>query len=119
MTADDFRELALGIPQSVESAHVNHPDFRIGRKVFASLGVPDASWGMVKLTVEEQGSFIKQAPNVFRPCYGAWGRRGYTNVCLASARKSVLRPALEAAAKNVASRAKRKQTHHDKRGKAA
>lgn len=119
MTADDFREMALEIPQAVESAHVNHPDFRVRGKVFASLGVPDASWGMVKLTVEEQRSFIKKAPNVFSPCNGAWGRRGYTNVCLASARKGLLRPALEAAAKNVASGAKRKQTWHSAHGKAA
>ena len=108
MTADDFRKLALGIPDAFESAHVGHPDFRIAGKVFASLGAPDASWGMMKLTPDEQRRFGEKAPSVFKPCNGAWGRRGYTNVYLATATKGVLSLALEAAARNVAPHAKRK-----------
>ncbi|MGH7945685.1 MAG: hypothetical protein ACREH8_11220, partial [Opitutaceae bacterium] len=92
VTAEEFRKMALGIPQAIESAHVGHPDFRIAGKVFASLGAPDASWGMVKLTPREQLLFIEKAPGVFKPCNGAWGERGYTNVRLASATKSMLHP---------------------------
>ena len=108
MPADDFRRMALGIPNVVESAQVGHPDFRIAGKVFASLGAPDANWGMVKLTPAEQLRFGEEAPSVFKSCNGAWGRRGYTNVHLATATKSVLSPALEAAARNVRPHAKRK-----------
>ena len=110
MTADEFREIALRIPQACESAHMGHPDFRLGGKVFASLGTPDANWGMVKLTPEEQRVFMAKAPDVFTPCNGAWGKRGYTSVRLASATKMVLRPALEAAAKNVVARVKKPTT---------
>ena len=85
------------------------PDFRIAGKIFASLGAPDASWGMVKLTPDEQRSFLRKAPGVFKPCNGAWGRSGCTNVHLASAMKSMLHPAIKAAAKNVASNAKKKK----------
>jgi hypothetical protein len=88
---------------------MNHPDFRVGGKVFASLGVPDESWGMVKLTPEQQRAFIKKAPKVFKPCSGAWGRQGYTNVYLTAAKATIVRAALDAAAKNVASRAKKKK----------
>src|SRR5687767_10260067 len=102
--------MALGIPHACESAHVGHPDFRVGGKIFASLGAPDENWGMVKLTPEEQRTFMAKAPSVFTPCNGAWGRRGYTNVRLASATKTVLRPALEAAAKNVGTRMKKRAT---------
>ncbi len=86
---------------------MNHPDFRVGGKVFASLGVPDESWGMVKLTPEQQRPFIKKAPKVFKPCSGAWGRQGYTNVYLTAAKATIVRAALDAAAKNVASQKKK------------
>ena len=108
MTGDEFRTIALGIPQAVESVHMNHPDFRIAGKVFASLGAPDANWGMVKLSPEEQRLFIEKAPSVFKPCNGTWGRSGCTKVYLAPAKKSMLRPALRSAARNVASHAKMK-----------
>jgi hypothetical protein len=107
MTSDEFRKMALEIPSSVERSHMNHPDFRVAGKIFASLGVPDESWGMVKLTREQQRTLIEKAPEVFKPCSGAWGRQGYTNVCLPSANATTLRAALHAAAKNVASRAKK------------
>ena len=101
MTSDEFRKVALKIPAAVERSHMNHPDFRIAGKIFASLGVPDENWGMVKLTPEQQRAFIEKAPEVFKPCSGAWGRAGATNVYLASAKASLVRAALDTAAKNV------------------
>src|SRR5438445_12296810 len=106
MTIDEFRKMALGIPTAVERSHMNHPDFRVAGRIFASLGVPDASWGMAKLTPEQQRAFIEKGPEVFKPCSGAWGRQGYTNVDLASAKPSVMHAAFEAAAENVVKHAK-------------
>jgi YjbR protein len=106
MTIDEFRTMALEISTAVERSHMHHPDFRVAGKIFASLGAPDESWGMVKLTPEQQRAFIKKAPTVFRPCSGAWGRQGATNVYLASAKATIVRAALETAAKNVAARVK-------------
>jgi hypothetical protein len=108
MTNDEFRTTALKIPAAVERSHMNHPDFRVAGKIFAALGVPDKNWGMVKLTPEQQRTFIEKAPEVFRSSRGAWGRQGYTNVCLPFAKTNIVRAALEAAAKNVVS--KRKKT---------
>ena len=48
MTSDEFRKMALEIPTAVERSHMNHPDFRVAGKIFASLGVPDESWGMAE-----------------------------------------------------------------------
>ena len=62
MTSDEFRKMALEIPTAVERSHMNHPDFRVAGKIFASLAVPDKNWGMVKLTPEQQREFIKKAP---------------------------------------------------------
>ena len=107
MTIDQFRKMALEIPSSVERSHMNHPDFRVAGKIFPSLGVPDKNWGMVKLTREEQRAFIKKAPEVFKPCSGAWGRQGYTNVYLASSKASIVRTALDVAANNIGSKKKK------------
>jgi len=76
---------------------MDHPDFRVAGKIFATLGYPDHGWAMVKLTPVEQEMFVKAQPKVFDPCAGAWGRRGCTNVRLKEARKPTLRRALEAA----------------------
>ena len=70
MTANDFRKLALALPESTENAHMDHPDFRVGGKIFATLGHPAAGWGMVKLTPEQQHYFSKDEPEVFVPVKG-------------------------------------------------
>jgi hypothetical protein len=102
MNADDFRKLALSLPGAVESSHMNHPDFRIGGKIFASLTFPDDAWGaMVKLSPEQQQQFVAADAESFFPCNGAWGKRGYTNVRLASAKTSIVQSSLELAAENI------------------
>ena len=101
MTADEFRSLALSLPEAVEDAHMGHPDFRVGGKIFATLG-PDDDWGMVKLTPDEQASFVHAEPKVFEAFNNAWGRRGCTKVWLAKAKKSSVQPALIAAWRNTA-----------------
>lgn len=101
MTADQFRRLALSLPETDEQTHMDHPDFRVGGKIFATLG-PDEAWGMVKLTPEQQGSFIRAEPKMFEPITGAWGRRGCTKVLLAAGRKASVLPALIAAWRNTA-----------------
>jgi hypothetical protein len=102
MTAADFRKLALALPEAEERAHMDHPDFRVGGKIFATLGYPDQSCGMVKLSPEEQHYFSKAEPDVFVPAKGAWGRRGATSVHLKAARKETLSKAIQAAWRNSA-----------------
>ena len=38
---------------------MSHPDFRVGGRIFATLGYPDDEWGMIKLTPEEQRKFVQ------------------------------------------------------------
>ena len=101
MTANEFRRLALSFPEAVEAAHMNHPDFRVGGKVFATLGQGEA-WGMVKLTPGEQPTFLAAQPEVFHPASGAWGRRGCTIVQLKKAKKSLVKEALAIAWRSTA-----------------
>jgi hypothetical protein len=82
MTAAEFRRIALSMPQASESAHMNHPDFRVDGKIFATLGYPDKDHGMVILPPEEQERLVRTQPTAFVPAKGAWGRQGSTCVRL-------------------------------------
>jgi hypothetical protein len=101
MTAAGFRRLALSLPETAESAHMNHPDFRVKGKIFATLS-HDENLGMVKLTPEQQAEFMAADPDVFVPCSGAWGERGCTNVRLRAVKKETLERAMVAAWRNTA-----------------
>jgi hypothetical protein len=102
MTAEGFRRMALSFPETKESSHMDHPDFRVCGKIFATLGYPSDGLGMVKLTPEQQHEFIHDHPKVFVPVKGGWGLRGATHVRLRAATKVILRPALVAAWCNTA-----------------
>jgi hypothetical protein len=102
MTVEGFRRIALTLPEAQESAHMDHPDFRVRGKIFATLGYPDSEWGMVKLTPDQQASFVRAEPAVFVPVKGNWGRRGSTSVRLEAASEVALRHALALAWRNVA-----------------
>ena len=101
MTVDDFRSIALGLPESSESAHMGHPDFRVRKKIFATIW-PDDGWGMVKLTPEQQHYFSKDFPDVFVPVKGGWGLRGATSVHLKTVSKAALEKAISTAWRNTA-----------------
>ncbi len=102
MTANDFRRLALSMTEAVEGAHMDHPDFRVRGKIFATLGHPAEGWGMVKLTPEQQHYFSKDALQVFVAVKGAWGRRGATSVNLKAASSKTVEEAIRAAWRNTA-----------------
>jgi hypothetical protein len=76
---------------------MSHPDFRVGGKIFATLGYPDDDHGMVVLPPEEQARFIKSHPKVFAPAKGAWGKQGSTTVRLDAIDSAKLKAALETA----------------------
>jgi hypothetical protein len=101
MTGQAFRELALSLPDALESEHMGHPDFRVRGKIFASLNF-DEDQGMVKLSLDDQESMVAGAPEVFVPCNGAWGKMGATYVRLAEARGATVKRALKAAWRNIA-----------------
>ena len=102
MTPNQFRRLALALPDATEGAHGGHPDFRVGGKVFAGLGYPDATFGMVKLTPDQQAMLVEGTPTVFTPIAHAWGLKGYTNVRLAAVDAATLEHALTLAWENTA-----------------
>ncbi len=92
--AEDFRRIALAFPGAEERAHMGHPDFRVGDRIFATLGFPDADHGMVALLAEQQELAIAAEPEAFRPVPGGWGRDGATSVVLARVSNEWLERAL-------------------------
>jgi hypothetical protein len=97
MTASEFRRIALSMPGASESAHMDHPDFRVGGKIFATLGYPDNEHGTIILPPEEQEQLILTHAPAFTPAKGAWGRRGSTTVRLKSVDTPTLQRAMEIA----------------------
>ena len=102
MTAEEFRRLALALPESLEQAHMGHPDFRVRGKIFATLGYPDDGRAMVKLTPDQQDVLSRARPHAFSPVPGGWGKRGATYVTLDAAEEADVADALLLAWRNTA-----------------
>lgn len=101
MSPSAYRKLALALPETIEHEHMGHPDFRVGGRIFATLR-PDAGLGMVRLFPAQQAEFVTQAPKVFSPVPGGWGRRGATYILLKPARAASVKAALLTAWLNTA-----------------
>lgn len=106
MTPAAFRQIALGLPEAVESEHMGHPDFRVQGKIFATLFTREGKeYGMVKLTPPQQRVFLDAKPAAYQPIPGGWGRKGGTQVLLGKADQKSLKDALFTAWCNAASKA--------------
>jgi hypothetical protein len=113
MTPADFRRIALSFEGAEEGSHMGAVDFRVGGRIFATLASVKAGFGNLMLTPEMQAQFVAEAPDLFLPVAGGWGRMGATHVRLAAADRDVLTGALRAAwklrlEKNAATRSARR-----------
>ena len=97
MTASDFLRIALSLPGVEEYSHASLPAFRVGGRKFASLASQAEGYGNLMLTTEQQSSFVEEAPEVFLPIPGGWGRMGHTHIRLAAASEDILTGALRTA----------------------
>jgi hypothetical protein len=97
MTPADFRRIALSLEGVEEYSHAGFPAFRVGGRKFASLASQAEGYGNLMLTLEQQALFVEEAPEIFLPIPGGWGRIGHTHIRLASASEDVLRGALRTA----------------------
>ncbi len=97
MDVEDFRELALSFDDVEESSHMGSPDFRVGGRIFATLAMQDRGFGNLMLSSELQEMLIAEAPDVFLPVAGGWGRMGATHIRLAEASPQQLLKGLQLA----------------------
>jgi hypothetical protein len=105
--AQRFRRIALALEGAIEGAHMGHPDFRVDKRIFASLHAGGET-GMVKLTPDQQATFIEDHPKAFSPEAGAWGRSGCTRVVLKAVDEDALGEALTLAWRNTRKTARKK-----------
>ena len=108
MTPTEFRRIALSLAGADEGQHMGHADFRVGRKIFATLGYPNRQYGTIMLSPTDQELLVRDHPKAFEPAAGAWGRAGSTSVLLRVASRRAVKIALEAAWERRAPAAVRK-----------
>ena len=99
MTAADFRRIALSFPGAEESSHMGAADFRVGGRIFATLASIKLGYGNLMLTPEIQAGFLADAPDIFLPVKGGWGRNGATHIRLAESNEDTLAGAVSCAYK--------------------
>ena len=80
-----------------EYSHAGLPAFRVGGRKFASLASQAGGYGNLMLTLEQQAAFVEEAPEIFLPIPGGWGKMGHTHIRLAAASEDVLTGALRTA----------------------
>ena len=97
MTAAEFRRIALSMEGAEAGSHMGAEDFRVGGRIFATLASIKEGYGNLMLTPEVQAEFVGEAPELFIPVKGGWGRMGITHVVLSKVSKDVLEGALRAA----------------------
>lgn len=97
MTPDDFRRIALSLEGAEEGSHMGAVDFRVGGRTFATLAAVKQGYGNLMLTPELQEMFVSEAPDLFLPVAGGWGRNGATHLRLAAANEDLVRGALHTA----------------------
>ncbi|NJD87580.1 MAG: MmcQ/YjbR family DNA-binding protein [Betaproteobacteria bacterium] len=95
------RRIALACPEAVEGAHMGHPDFRVGGKIFMTLW-PAERRAVVKLPIADQQALVQMDPEAFS--LGGWSHQGWTGVQLARVNAGQLRLLASAAWRNVAPR---------------
>jgi hypothetical protein len=105
-----FRKLALSLEGAIESAHMGHPDFRLNNRIFATLSYQDKGFGVLKLTPEQQESFVAERPECFSPVHGGWGRSGMTFLHLEQAEEALIEGALATAYRNLQKRQSQKKS---------
>lgn len=97
MTPADFRRIALSFSGAEEGSHMGATDFRVGGRIFATLAMVEQGYGNLMLEPQQQAMFVEEAPEIFLPVPGGWGRNGATHVRLAVVNEDTLAGALRTA----------------------
>jgi hypothetical protein len=82
MNGDQFRKLALSLPDTAQAPHFDRTAFRTPRRIFATLG-PDGRSVNLLLEPDQQTALVESHPEAFQPIAGGWGRQGWTTMTLA------------------------------------
>ncbi len=106
MTIDEARAIALSFPESSEGSHHGHPDFRVGKTLFATLR-PREGRSAVCLPPPLALSLGKDRPETFR-AMPSTERSGWVDVNLTQIEPDEYRELVELAHAAAVERKKRK-----------
>jgi predicted DNA-binding protein (MmcQ/YjbR family) len=101
ITPDDFRQLALGLPEATEAPHFADVSFRVKQKIFASLNVSEGT-AVLKLTELQQSVYCVWDTTACYPVRNKWGKQGWTVLQLAKVDAEFAADILNASYCNVA-----------------
>ena len=96
-----FREMALSFPEVTEQKHFEKTSFRVNKKIFATLDVPN-KLACVKFSEIDQDVFSAYDRSIIFPVPNKWGKLGWTNINLEKIPKRMLLDALTTAYCEVA-----------------
>jgi hypothetical protein len=98
-TTDNFRKLALALPEAEERDHRGHPSFCVRGKIFATLW-PAELRGVLKLAAQDQADLIRTHSKAFS--LNAWSKQGWTDLHLEHVTATECKQLLEEAWRHVA-----------------
>jgi hypothetical protein len=101
MTTDDFRRIVLSLPGAEELNGLGYSNFCVGLKRFVTIEGPDST-PVIRLTRDQQATFVAAAPGAFAPLSSGWGRLGSTVIQLEVADEATVQDAVATAWRNVA-----------------
>lgn len=101
MDADEFRAIALALPEAVEQPHFDRPSFRVRKRIFATLR-PGEGRAVLKLSRLAQEALVTSDPQTFR--LTPWAHQGWTSVDLRRVDAAELRELVAEAWAEVAPR---------------
>jgi hypothetical protein len=88
---------------ATEGSHMGHADFRVGGRIFATISL-EPRYAVLLLTPEQQAGMVADAPEVFSPVPGGWGKNGSTRILLEAAPPDIVESAIRTAWQNRVSK---------------
>ncbi|HET9279708.1 MAG TPA: MmcQ/YjbR family DNA-binding protein [Flavitalea sp.] len=100
VSIQNFKELALSFPETIERPHFEKTSFRAKNKIFATLS-DEKNLAVVKLSEIDQSVFCSFDKSIIFPVDNKWGKQGWTVINLKKVRKDMLIDALTTAYNEV------------------
>lgn len=101
ITKEAFQKLALGLPEVEEAPHFDKISFRVRKKIFATLDIPNKR-ACMKLSEIDQSVFSTKDKGIVYPVPNKWGKLGWTFFELSKVHKDLCVDALQTAYCEVA-----------------
>ena len=101
MSNEEFRELAMSFPGTIENPHFDRAAFKVtGKRIFATLHA-ESGTANLKLPAVDQPVFCSFNKSVVYPVPNKWGLQGWTTFVLKDVPEGLMLDALNTAYQDV------------------